>query len=90
MLIHRRPKKPALYELRQSILGLILACPFDGTNPPDCQLCEIRKFSLKTRFEWVNGLTLEEAEAVWANHEKCSMMKKTGNQSDRPGFQRRL
>jgi Fe-S-cluster containining protein len=88
MLTHRPPKKPDLNELRQSILGLILACPFDGTNPPDCQLYEIRQLSLKTRFEWVNGLTLEEAEAVWTNHEKCLMTKKIGNRSDRPGLQR--
>jgi len=75
MLTLRLPKKPDLQELKQSILGLILACPVDGTNPPDCQLCEIRKLSLRMRFEWVNGLTLEEAEAVWINHEKCSMAK---------------
>jgi len=55
-----------------------LACPFSGTNPPDCQLYEIRKLTLRERFEWVNGLTTEEAEAVWAHHEKCSMMKKMG------------
>jgi hypothetical protein len=69
-------KNEDLQELKESILGLVLACPFDGTKPPDCQLCEIRKRSLRARFEWANGLTLEEAENVWATHEKCLMAKK--------------
>jgi hypothetical protein len=75
MLIRQPLNKPDLPELRQSILGLILACPFDGTKPPDCQLCEIRQLSLRLRFEWVNSLTIEEAAGIWATHEKCLTRK---------------
>jgi hypothetical protein len=75
MLTRQPVTKPSLQELKQSILGLVLACPFDGTKPPDCQLCEFRKLPLRTRFEWVNALTLEEAEGIWATHEKCLMLK---------------
>jgi hypothetical protein len=75
MLTHRSVKKPNLQEPKQSILGLVLACPFDGTKPPDCQLCEFRRLPLGTRFEWVNALTLEEAEAIWGTHEKCLVLK---------------
>ncbi len=75
MLIRQPLTKPDLHELRQSILSLVLACPFDGTKSPDCQLCELRQLNLKTRFEWINGLTLQEAEGIWAAHEKCLTRK---------------
>ena len=60
------PKKSTLQELKESILGLVLACPFDGTKPPDCRLSKVRQLNLRMRFEWVNGLKLEEAESIWA------------------------
>jgi hypothetical protein len=69
------PPKATLQELKESILSLVLACPFDGTKPPDCPLSKVRQLSLRTRFEWVNGLNLEEAEGLWATHEKCLMAK---------------
>jgi hypothetical protein len=72
-----QPKKRALQELKQSILGLVMACPFDQTNPPDCQLCEIRQLDLKMRFQWVSGLTLAEAKGIWATHEECIMTKES-------------
>ncbi|HWZ93892.1 MAG TPA: hypothetical protein VNW30_01745 [Opitutaceae bacterium] len=76
MLICRPRKKPDVYEFRQSILNLVLSCPVEGGNPPDCQLCEYRNLDLRTRFEWVQGLTLDEAQGIWATHEKCLMLKK--------------
>jgi hypothetical protein len=71
-MLSRRPyKKRGLPELRQLILGLAMACPFDQSNPPACQLYEIRNLGLKERFQWVSKLTLSEAEGIWAIHEKC-------------------
>jgi hypothetical protein len=75
MLAPLPPKKRDLQELKLLILGLSMACPLDQKNPPDCQLCEIRKLELKTRFQWVSRLTLAEAEGIWAAHEKCKMTK---------------
>jgi hypothetical protein len=77
MPTHRQIKKTDLHLqlLRQAVLGLTPACPFDQTNPPSCQLSKIRKLGLKGRFEWVEGLTLLEARAIWSNHDKCLMKK---------------
>jgi len=77
MPTHRPQRKTDLHLhlLAQSILGLTVACPFDQTNPPGCQLCEIRKLDLKTRFQWVSKLTLSEAQAIWGNHDKCLATK---------------
>jgi hypothetical protein len=79
MPTHREPKKPDLHLhlLRKAVLGLTAACPFDRTNPPACQLCEIRKINLNARFEWVSKLTLSEAQAIWGNHDKCLAKKKS-------------
>jgi hypothetical protein len=70
-----KPYPKRLEELKQSILGLVMACPFDQKNPSGCQLCEIRKLDLKLRYQWVSSLTIEEAEAIWATHEKCMISK---------------
>ena len=75
VLIHHEPRKRTLQELKQLILGLTMACPFDQTNPSSCQLHEIRKLDLKERFQWSARLTQEEAESIWANHEKCILTK---------------
>jgi hypothetical protein len=75
MLIPFQPKKRTLQELKQLILGLTMACPFDQTNPTSCQLCEFRKLDLKERFQWTSRLTLEEAETIWANHEQCMLTR---------------
>jgi hypothetical protein len=71
-----RPKKQGLpLQLKQSLFGISIECPFDGSNPDGCPLCAIRKLSLKERFEWVSRLTIEEATAIWAKHEKCLVTK---------------
>ncbi|HWZ93722.1 MAG TPA: hypothetical protein VNW30_00865 [Opitutaceae bacterium] len=74
------PKKRTLQELKQLVLGLSIACPFDQKNPLSCQLHEIRKLDLKTRFQWVSRLTLAEAEGIWASHEKCVLEKESPKQ----------
>jgi hypothetical protein len=77
MPTHRPPKKPDphLHLPRQAVLGLTVACPFDQTNPPDCQLCEIRKIDLNARFEWISKLTLTEAQAILIHHDQCLLTK---------------
>jgi hypothetical protein len=72
----RPPKVDQLQQLKQSVLGLVLECPFDQCNPADCQLFEIRQLELKDRFAWVMGLSGEELAAIWASHQMCVMAKK--------------
>jgi hypothetical protein len=71
-----QPKKRSLpLQLKQSLFGLSIECPFDGKNPPGCQICDIRKLDIKARFEWVSRLTIEEAASIWAKHEECLLEK---------------
>ncbi|MGA3006443.1 MAG: hypothetical protein ABSE59_01000 [Opitutaceae bacterium] len=65
----------SLTKLKQAVFGLSMVCPFDQSNPCDCQICEIRKLDLKDRFEWVSRLTKAEAEMIWAKHEECLKTK---------------
>lgn len=61
--------KPAT--LTMPLLGLLIACPFDQTNPGRCPLHWIRQESLDTRMAWLDNLSLSEAEVLLVNHRHC-------------------
>lgn len=61
--------------LRSQIFGLTMECPTMG-NPEECQLHEIRKLSIKDRFEWVESLTLDKCKELYDNHKECFYKRK--------------
>lgn len=64
-----RVQKPA--SLTMPLLGLLMACPFDQTNPGRCPLHWLRQESLEKRMVWLDNLSIAEAEVLMANHRHC-------------------
>jgi len=59
------------------MVGLSVECPFDGTNPCTCPLHEIRKKSLKERYEWAQKLSESDALNILTFHQVCLKEKET-------------
>ena len=67
--------------LTSQVVGLSVACPFDGTNPCRCPLHDVRKRSLRERYAWVQSLSEAEAVTILTFHEACLLDKETtGNE----------
>lgn len=69
--IHTDPSKVMRDRLRNAVIGLSIACPFDQGNPEDCPLCSIRKKPVRERFEWVQSLSGEELVDLYRYHGSC-------------------
>ena len=57
--------------LMDHVFSLSVACPYHGGNPTTCQLCEIRKLSLKERHQWTRSIPDEEITRIIDIHERC-------------------
>jgi len=56
---------------RALLMGLIRECPFGG-NPLDCQGHDLRRdLSMEARVDWVQNLSTEECERLYASHLAC-------------------
>jgi hypothetical protein len=62
---------PRRQYLLEEIFGLAVACPFDQGNPCKCPLHELRKKSLRERYEWLHELSEESMKDILTFHEKC-------------------
>jgi len=63
--------------LRLDLVGLSVECPFDGTNPCTCPLHEIRKKTLRERYEWAQKLNKSDALSILFFHQDCLKQKET-------------
>ena len=63
-------------DARMGLYGRILRCPF-GDNPAECPLHEIRKQSVAERVSWVESLSDDEANRLYALHKTCLGQKMT-------------
>jgi hypothetical protein len=68
---------PLRHYLLEKVFGLAVACPFDQGNPQPCPLHELRKKSLKERYEWLRALSEEEVRNILSFHQKCLAEKST-------------
>jgi len=57
--------------MRGKLFGLLVACPFDQSNPFHCRLYEIRKKSLKERYDWFAELSEENMLDLLVCHQRC-------------------
>lgn len=62
---------PLRHHLLEKVFGLAVACPFDQGNPCKCPLHELRKKSLRERYEWLRALSEEEVRDILIYHQKC-------------------
>jgi len=69
---------PAQKKLQGRVVALSVACPVDECNPPECPFHKLRKLPLRDRYEWVKGISEEEALRLLAFHEKCVEEKISG------------
>ncbi len=61
--------------LKAWVVGLTMACPFDQSNPPDCQLCLIRTKPVIERLLWVESLEHEQLRLIVNTHILCLAQK---------------
>ncbi len=66
---------PAESADRMVLFGLVMACPFDQSNPPDCPLYEVRQMNLRHRLAWVSHLSVEEVSEWVRAHRQCLRRK---------------
>ena len=64
-------------ELERRTFELSKACPVDGSNPPECPLCELRPMPARARRAWIKMLTDPELEYLATYHATCYAEKKT-------------
>jgi hypothetical protein len=68
---HRTLSEDSSTRMRGRMYGLVVACPFDQCNPPDCPLCAVRKRPMSERFAWVESLAPGEMDDFLTKHGKC-------------------
>ena len=62
---------PFLRKLHGKIVALSVACPVDECNPVECPLHEVRKMTLRERYEWSKSISEDEAIKLVQHHIKC-------------------
>ena len=72
-LLHGRigPLEDRRVWLERLAFALSERCPFDGTNPVDCPLHDLRFLGDTERLDWLNCLTDDELEYLAAYHLCC-------------------
>ena len=64
------PERDSADFVRSMVLGLSVECPYGGC-PEDCGLCDVRKKSMRERYEWMKQLTEQQCHEVYAAHRNC-------------------
>jgi len=64
-------------QIRASIFGLTIECPYYTSNLMDCQLFEIRKLSPSQRVEFVENLSEKECIEIYERHKVCLEINKS-------------
>jgi hypothetical protein len=63
-------------QLEQQAIALAKRCPVDGSNPPTCPLCELRKLEARARRDWLRRLPLVDLEFLALYHATCSVERR--------------
>jgi len=75
---HMKISSPFLRKLHGRIVALSVSCPDSECNPEECPFHEVRKMSLRERYQWSKTLSEDEALRLVQHHIKC-VEEKTGN-----------
>jgi hypothetical protein len=62
-------------EMLDNLVGVLVSCPVDHRNPPDCPLCAIRKMEMTKRLQWLNSLHDDELAYLNSYHFVCLRTK---------------
>jgi len=76
-LLSATPSAEQLNQMRVHLMGLTVACPYDGKNPSDCPLCALRQHSMDERFDWADSLSAKEVAVILRTHAECLARKES-------------
>jgi hypothetical protein len=60
------------------LIALTVCCPFDQSNPPECQLHDLRCKPMRERLDAIKRLTSAERAAIVETHKGCLARKEMG------------
>lgn len=58
---------------RAEVLGLLTACPWTQSNPPECALHEIRTWSLRDRYSLIRDASAGDLRELVATCNGCAL-----------------